>query len=359
MEDYKLPAEVSRVLLGASSHIDESQTKQFLILPVLASLGWNVFNREEVWPEYRRGFKKFDLALRHNKELCVVIEAKRLGSNLAGHKKQLLDYSFEAGVKVAILTDGKMWWFYLPILDGHWENRFVVALNLTNSAHVQQLPTFLSAAAIQQGSALENLTSAKLHREEKHILRTSLTDTLMKLPNNQYFFRGLTKYIANTLKVSEEASSQELRIFLSALGTRQTETSTRVQKPTGIQTLKATAEPKLVYEREVIIYGRKLLFKEASQVAIAASVLIGLSVFFSNALQFNRKLQSVLKKYYAERTSTAQQLIEDYHTNSFKKVKIPEAKIQYCPRSRYQPSTIASLIRDLQEATRRQAKSTL
>ena len=36
---------------------------------------------------------------------------------------QLLDYSFRQGVELAILTNGKTWWFYLPTKKGDWKAR--------------------------------------------------------------------------------------------------------------------------------------------------------------------------------------------------------------------------------------------
>ncbi|TDI93301.1 MAG: hypothetical protein E2O77_03220 [Caldithrix sp.] len=57
-----------------------------------------------------------DYCLRVNQKKPVFIEVKRATEDLERHEKQLLEYSFEYGVDIAILTNGLTWWFYLPLL---------------------------------------------------------------------------------------------------------------------------------------------------------------------------------------------------------------------------------------------------
>jgi predicted type IV restriction endonuclease len=85
---------------------DESATKQGIILRILSFLGWNIFNIEEVYPEYSVGEKKVDYALRYNNSNKVFIEVKKIGEELDKHQEQLLNYAFQEGVKLAVLTNG-------------------------------------------------------------------------------------------------------------------------------------------------------------------------------------------------------------------------------------------------------------
>ena len=103
--------------------LDEATTKNGVILPILNELGWNPFNIDEVQPEYTVSAKRVDYALRINNLNKVFIEVKKIGTDLEQHQKQLLDYSFQEGVRLAILTNGIAWWFYLPLLEGNWEQR--------------------------------------------------------------------------------------------------------------------------------------------------------------------------------------------------------------------------------------------
>ena len=102
---------------------DEASIKQSVILHILSVLGWNTFNNDEVKPEYTVKSKRVDYSLRINNENKIFIEAKRPNQKLDAHQEQLLGYSFMEGVKLAVLTNGLTWWFYLPLNEGNWENR--------------------------------------------------------------------------------------------------------------------------------------------------------------------------------------------------------------------------------------------
>lgn len=59
------------------NYYDETQTKQAIILPLLQYLGWNVFDVEEVAPEFLVENKRIDFALRINNNNQVFIEVKK------------------------------------------------------------------------------------------------------------------------------------------------------------------------------------------------------------------------------------------------------------------------------------------
>ena len=101
----------------------ESATKQARILPLLALLGWDTTNIDEVYPEYMVENRRVDYSLRIKKENRVFIEVKKLGDDLENHQEQLLDYSFRQGIEIAILTNGITWWWYLPTKKGDWRAR--------------------------------------------------------------------------------------------------------------------------------------------------------------------------------------------------------------------------------------------
>ena len=85
---------------------DEAATKQVIVAKLLSLLGWNMYNIDEVMPEYSVGEKRVDYSLRIGNVNKVFIEVKRTGADLENHQKQLLSYSFQQGVRLAILTNG-------------------------------------------------------------------------------------------------------------------------------------------------------------------------------------------------------------------------------------------------------------
>ena len=85
---------------------DEAATKQIVLLRVLSLLGWDIYNIDEVKPEFAVGSQRVDYSLRNKSINKVFIEVKKVGEDLDRHQEQLLNYSFKEGVKLAILTNG-------------------------------------------------------------------------------------------------------------------------------------------------------------------------------------------------------------------------------------------------------------
>lgn len=109
---------------------DEATTKQAIILRLLSSLNWDIFDANEVQPEYSVSGKRVDYSLRLNNINKVFLEAKKVTEDLDNHQEQLLNYAFQEGVKLAVLTNGVSWWFYLPLNEGNWEQRKFYAVDI-------------------------------------------------------------------------------------------------------------------------------------------------------------------------------------------------------------------------------------
>ena len=112
------------------SVLDESATKQGVVLRLLSLAGWDTFDIAQVVPEYTVGTRRVDYALRPGTPNAVFIEVKRPGENLERHQQQLLEYCFQEGVKLAVLTNGRTWWLYRPLQSGSWEQRRFLTIDL-------------------------------------------------------------------------------------------------------------------------------------------------------------------------------------------------------------------------------------
>jgi predicted transport protein len=94
---------------------NEANTKQHLVDPVLAALGWNVGD----WREVDREFKVFDgtfldYALRIGGKAKLFVEAKALGKGLSdkGFIAQTVNYANNEGVVWCVLTNGLVYQVY-------------------------------------------------------------------------------------------------------------------------------------------------------------------------------------------------------------------------------------------------------
>ena len=139
--------------------LDESATKQSVVLRMLGLCGWDLFDLSQVAPEYTVGSRRVDYALMPGTANAVFIEAKRLGENLVNHQQQLLEYCFQEGVRLAVLTNGQNWWLYLPLQPGSWEERRFLTIDLASqepAAVERRLTEYLSQENVSDGRAVSN-----------------------------------------------------------------------------------------------------------------------------------------------------------------------------------------------------------
>ena len=148
--------------------LDESATKQSVVLRLLSLCGWDPFDLSQVAPEYTVGNRRVDFALRPGSADAVFIEVKRSGENLENHQQQLLEYCFQEGVKLAALTNGRTWWLYLPLQPGSWEQRRFLTIDLeSQEPEIVELRfmEYLSKGMVTSGQAVsdaEDLVQSQL-----------------------------------------------------------------------------------------------------------------------------------------------------------------------------------------------------
>ena len=139
--------------------VDESATKQGVVLRLLSLCGWDPFDLSQVAPEYTVGNRRVDYALMPGSPNAVFIEVKRPSERLEGHQQQLLEYCFQEGVKLAALTNGRTWWLYLPLQPGSWVQRRFLTIDLeSQEPHIieQRFMEYLSQVNVSSGRAVSD-----------------------------------------------------------------------------------------------------------------------------------------------------------------------------------------------------------
>lgn len=167
---------------------DEAATKQGIILQLLSILNWNTFNVDEVSPEYSVKGKRVDFSLRVQKDNKVFIEVKRIGEELSNHQEQLLKYSFQEGVELAVLTNGITWWFYLPLQKGIWEQRRFYTIDIIQQETeeiVSKFIDFLSKENILSGLAIQNAEEVYKSYKKQTILKETLPEAWNKIMSDK------------------------------------------------------------------------------------------------------------------------------------------------------------------------------
>jgi hypothetical protein len=207
-------------LKGKEKSINEEATKQSIILPILQELGWSVFDDEEVSPEFTILNQRVDYSLRHNHFNKVFIEVKKINENLESHQEQLLQYSFKEGVKLAILTNGIAWWFYLPLHEGNWEQRKFNSIDIIEQDTqriIEKLRAFLSKEEVVSGNAVKNAENHYNNRLKGQIIKENIPKAWIKLVEQKDAF--LVELIAETTEklCGYKPDDQSVKDFISTL----------------------------------------------------------------------------------------------------------------------------------------------
>lgn len=156
-----LQKEIEKIVSDLKSNFDlssdEATTKQVVVLRLLGSLGWNIFDASEVRPEYSVYGQRVDYALRISDVNKLFLEIKKPKEDLEPHQEQLLNYAFKQGVKLAVLTNGITWWFYLPLHEGSWERRRFYSIDIKqqeNENIAEKFISFLSKTNVSSSNAI-------------------------------------------------------------------------------------------------------------------------------------------------------------------------------------------------------------
>lgn len=138
---------------------NEATAQQYVVLPILRDLGWNDsdLSSREVLPEYTtvEGQRvDYALTLAAGQEPKVLIECKKWDTPLEKHEEQICFYAYSANVPIAIITNGKVWRFYLsswkaPSLSG----RVFCETDIANAESASNLEAYLLKSNVESGDA--------------------------------------------------------------------------------------------------------------------------------------------------------------------------------------------------------------
>jgi hypothetical protein len=147
---------------------DEASTKQAVVLRLLSFLDWDIFNVEEVYPDYTVSPSQVSYALRTNDADKIFIEVKRIHEKLEKYQEEFITLSSDEGVDFAVLTNGIIWWFYLTSAEGSWHQKWFYSIDLFNQpteAFVSHLSDLLTKSKVAKGVALK--TAKMLFKNKK------------------------------------------------------------------------------------------------------------------------------------------------------------------------------------------------
>lgn len=133
-----------------------------IVQRLLNALNWPTYTPQVIIPEHSVGKgERVDFALCHPPSMPrVFIEVKQVGQIDEDAEEQLFKYASRENVPIAVLTDGREWYFFYPSGLGGYDERRVFQLNLIESdleESAECLSRYLDYEAIRTGTAIKTI----------------------------------------------------------------------------------------------------------------------------------------------------------------------------------------------------------
>lgn len=186
----------SKISKQKNSIATEEATKSAFVMPFISALGYDVFDPDEVIPEFTAdvGIKKgekVDYAISIGGKIALLIECKMVNSRLdAQHESQLHRYFHTTEARISILTDGIVYKFYTdldepnkmdnkPFLEFsvlHADETIVSELKKFSKAAFNITELLSSASELKYTKAIKNLMNEQLSSPSEDFVRFVLAN---------------------------------------------------------------------------------------------------------------------------------------------------------------------------------------
>jgi hypothetical protein len=181
--------------------LEEAAIKQSIVLKILSLLGWDPFNIDEIEPDYRVGTGKIDFLLKSDKTNKVFLNVKKDLTNSQKLLEQLFQFATQKEIKIAIVTNGLLWNFFLPLMDGSPEERQFYAIEVQKGEAetiAQGFSDFLLKKNVISGNALKTAENLYLNRKKAMLVNEYLPKAWQKIINEPE--KWLTNIISKATK---------------------------------------------------------------------------------------------------------------------------------------------------------------
>lgn len=209
----------------------EESTKTALVLPFIQLLGYDVFNPEQVVPEFncdlvKNKGEKVDYAILIKNKIEIIIECKGFKVDLKPHRNQLSRYFVSSKAKYGVLTNGVVYQFFTDLDNENLMDDvpfFQFSLENFSTTDVETLQQFCSAnfdSKTINKNASESKIITEVTNEIKNLFDKPSPDIIKLFTKSAYkgrytenaiskltslFKRALNKYVND--RVSNQLNS--------------------------------------------------------------------------------------------------------------------------------------------------------
>jgi hypothetical protein len=201
--------------------LTEEATKTSVVLPFLQALGFDVFNLEEVVPEFiadvgiKKG-EKIDFALKISGKPAILVEVKPISMALGSAQySQLFRYFSTVEARLAILINGKEIWFFSDIDEKNRMDKkpfFVFDLQNYDERQVAELSRFQKSNFDIDNilEAASNLKYVKAAAAEFSKQLAAPDDEFVRFIGRQIYDGTMTKSAVEMLRPAIQAALDEV-----------------------------------------------------------------------------------------------------------------------------------------------------
>ncbi|PWE26666.1 restriction endonuclease [Pararhodobacter marinus] len=211
----------SRSKVAERQALTEEATKTSVILPFIQALGFDVFNLDEVVPEFiadvgvKKG-EKVDFAIKIDGKIAMLVEAKPVGARLGDTQfSQLFRYFTVTEARLAILTNGREAWFFSDTDEPNKMDKkpfFTFDFQKYDKAQVEELARF-QKGQFAIDAIIEAASNLKYTQQAASYLKKQLEepdDDFVRLVGRQIYEGSITKNVAEVLRPAIQAALDEI-----------------------------------------------------------------------------------------------------------------------------------------------------
>lgn len=224
----KLAGQKMRIaLMDSNKMMTEEVTKQWLIVPFIEALGYNIYSTDVI-PEYTldagiKNGEKVDYMIQVDGKPVMIIECKKYGTELSSkYVTQLYRYFSMSDVHVAILTNGDDYWFYT---DSIKEN----IMDLEPYQHIKIMDTYFDAYGIIDRYSKTNMKKSDV-REDLGLLPKTVRVSSISI-DEQY---SDTKESINKSSRNFFITDEYLKNIISRIDEKQEDNASAIAELTGL-----------------------------------------------------------------------------------------------------------------------------
>ncbi len=166
---------------------DEASIKQAVVMKLLSLIGWDIFDVDEVVPDYSIKSQVVDFSLKIDGSNMVFISVIKPGEDMDDHQEKLLDFAYQEKVALSILTNGPNFRFYLSSMDDSPEEKMFYTFDISEQMPEEissKITEFLSKGNITKGTAIEAAEN-QYNAQKQEIAEESIPEAWLKLLSDQ------------------------------------------------------------------------------------------------------------------------------------------------------------------------------